>query len=65
MSRTRKDGPRASRRDRNLSVRSVRRTSPDLKKMSRAIIRIAMEQAAVEKAAQEVAERKSGEQPNA
>jgi hypothetical protein len=65
MSRTRKDAPRGSRRDRKLSVRSVRRTPPDLKKMSHAIIRIAMEQAAAEKAAQESAERRSGEKPDA
>lgn len=61
MSRTRKDAPGGSRRNRKLSVRTVRRTPPDLTKISRAIIRIAMEQAAAEKAAQESAERRSEE----
>ena len=43
---------KGQRRDRRLSVRGVRRESPDLRKFSRAVIQLAMEQAAAEAAAQ-------------
>ena len=39
-------------RQRRLSVRSVRRESPDLRKYSRALIALALEEAAAEAAAQ-------------
>lgn len=53
MSRTRKDAKRGSHRERRISVQGVRRLPPDLSRMSRAAIRLAMEQAAAEKAAEE------------
>lgn len=46
MSRTRKDAPgRKGARDRQISVRAVRRDPPDLRKLSRALIQLAMAQA--------------------
>ena len=39
-------------RDRHISVRAVRRDPPDLRKLSRALIQIALEQAAAEAAAE-------------
>ncbi len=39
-------------RQRHISVRGVRRDQPDLRKLSRALIAVAMEQAAAEAAAQ-------------
>jgi hypothetical protein len=58
-------------RERHISVRAVRRNPPDLRKLSRAVIQLAMEQAAAEAAAQadaakggDVAETGT-EQPNA
>jgi hypothetical protein len=39
-------------RERHISVRAVRRNPPDLRKLSRAVIQLAMEQAAAEAAAQ-------------
>jgi hypothetical protein len=49
MSKTYKDSPRhkAARkgRERNISVRAVRRDPPDLRKLSRALIQLAMAQA--------------------
>lgn len=61
MSRTRKDAPRGGHREHKLSVRSVRRMPPDLRKMSRAALKVAMEQAAAEKAAQDAGEIKRAE----
>jgi hypothetical protein len=52
MSRTRKDAKRGGHRQRHISAHGVLRLPPDLNKMSRAAIRIAMEQAAIEKAAE-------------
>lgn len=46
-------------RGRRISVRAVRREQPDLAKLSRALIRLAIEQAAAEAAAQADAEAKS------
>lgn len=46
-------------RGRRISVRAVRREQPDLNKLSRALIRLAIEQAAAEAAAQAEAEAKS------
>lgn len=40
----------------NISVRAVRREQPDLRKLSRALIALAIEQAAAEAAAQQEAE---------
>lgn len=40
-------------RQRNISVRAVRREQPDLRKLSRALIQMAMAQAAAEAEAQE------------
>jgi hypothetical protein len=53
MSRTFKDSPRRRQqrrrgsrtRQRNISVRAVRRDPPDLRKLSRALIQVAMAQA--------------------
>ena len=50
-----KKNPRQRRsggRQRRLSVRSIRRESPDLRKYSRALIALALEEAAAEAAAQ-------------
>jgi hypothetical protein len=54
MSHTRKDSRQyhGGDRDKRISVRAVRRTSPDLRKLSRAVIQLAMAQAAAEAAAQ-------------
>ena len=51
MSRTRKDSPKLVQRggrERHISVRGVRRDPPDLKKLSRALIQLAMAQAEAE-----------------
>lgn len=46
MSKTRKDAPnRKGARDRQISVRAVRRDPPDLRKLSRALIQLAIAQA--------------------
>jgi predicted GTPase len=56
MSKTHKDSQKskASRkgRERHISVRAVRRDPPDLRKLSRALITLAMAEAAAEAAAQ-------------
>ncbi len=53
MSRTYKDSRKVTGhgRERRISVRAVRRDPPDLRKLSRALIQLAMEQAAAEAAA--------------
>ena len=53
MSRTYKDSRKVTGhgRERRISVRAVRRDPPDLRKLSRAVIQLAMEQAAAEAAA--------------
>jgi hypothetical protein len=52
MSKTYKDSPDRKRarksRQRNISVRAVRREPPDLRKLSRALISLAMAEAAAE-----------------
>jgi hypothetical protein len=56
MSRTYKDSPAGKRersnkgagRQRHISVRAVRRDPPDLRKLSRALIQLAVEQAGAE-----------------
>ena len=53
MSRTRKDSPKGGGRERHISVRAVRRDPPDLKKLSRALIQLAMAQAEAEAQAQQ------------
>lgn len=53
MSRTRKDSPKGGGRERHISVRAVRRDPPDLKKLSRALIQLAMAQAEAEAEAQQ------------
>jgi len=67
MSRTYKDSKKANgnSRERHISVRAVRRDPPDLRKLSRAIIQLAMEQAAAEAAAEAEAntKRTSNEPP--
>ncbi len=46
MSKTRKDAPgRKGARDRQISVRAVRRDPPDLRRLSRALIQLATAQA--------------------
>jgi hypothetical protein len=52
MSRTYKDSPHRKGRERHISVRAVRRNPPDVRKLSRALIELAMEQAAAEAAAE-------------
>jgi hypothetical protein len=52
MSRTYKDAPHRKGRERLISVRAVRRNPPDLRKLSRALIQLAMAQAAAEVAAE-------------
>jgi len=56
MSRTHKDAPdrkHQRQRRRNISVRAVRRDTPDVRKLSRALLQMAMEEAAAEAAAQQ------------
>ena len=53
MSRTRKDSHKGGGRERHISVRAVRRDPPDLKKLSRALIQLAMAQAEAEAEAQQ------------
>jgi hypothetical protein len=48
MSRTRKDSTKGGQRDRHISVRGVHRDPPDLHKLSRALIQLAMAQAEAE-----------------
>jgi hypothetical protein len=52
MSRTYKDSPHRKGRERHISVRAVRRNPPDARKLSRAAIQMAMEEAAAEAASQ-------------
>ena len=52
MSRTYKDSPQHDRRQRHVSVRGVRRKPADVRKLGRALIQLAMEEAAAEAAAQ-------------
>jgi hypothetical protein len=65
MSRTRRQGPKGGKRNRHISVRAVRRAQPDLHKLSRALIELAMEQAAAEAAAKAQAPRKQTDTPEA
>lgn len=54
MSRTHKDAPhRKQQRQRHISVRAVRRDPPDVRKLSRALLQMAMEEAAAEAAAEQ------------
>jgi len=48
MSRTYKDSAKGSGRDRHISVRGIRRRQPDLRRMSRALVRQALADAAAE-----------------
>jgi len=60
MSKTFKDQPRrkgSRTKQRTISVRAVRRDPPDLRKLSRALIALAMAEAAAEAAAQAEADR--------
>lgn len=52
MPTNRKKSAKGGGRQRRISVRAVRREQPDLRKLSRALIALAMEQAAAEAAAQ-------------
>lgn len=71
MSQVNRKTNRGRDRQRNISVRAVRRNPPDLRKLSRAVIQLAMEQAAAEAAAQAEANQRmvdrcpDGEQPDA
>lgn len=55
MSNVHRRGSKGGRRSNrhHISVRAVRREQPDLRKLSRALIALAMEQAAAEAAAQQ------------
>ncbi|MCF6743555.1 hypothetical protein E9529_04560 [Blastococcus sp. KM273128] len=55
MSNVHRRGSKGGRRSNrhHISVRAVRREQPDLRKLSRALIALAMEQAATEAAAQQ------------
>lgn len=57
MSRTYKDNKRKQKvgRQRQLSVRAVRRDPPDLRKLGQAVLQLALAQAAEEAAAQQTA----------
>lgn len=52
MSRTYKDSAKGSGRERHISVRGVRRKQPDLRQMSRALVQLALAEAAAEAAAE-------------
>jgi hypothetical protein len=65
MSRTRKDGRRRGGRDRHISVRAVRRDPPDLRRLSRALIQLAITQAAAEAAAEAQAKESGAATPEA
>lgn len=52
MSRKGSRNKRGSRWQRHISVRAVRRDQPDVRKLSRALIQLALEQAAAEAAAE-------------
>lgn len=52
MPTNRKKQTKGGGRQRHISVRAVRREQPDLRKLSRALIALALEQAAAEAAAQ-------------
>jgi hypothetical protein len=51
MSRTYKDSAKGSGRERHIKVRGVRRRNPDLRRMSRALVQLALDEAAAEAAA--------------
>ena len=60
MSRTYKDSrKRGYTKPRRISVRGARRNPPDLQKLSRALIQLALDQAEVEAAAQSDQEKKA------
>jgi hypothetical protein len=61
MSRTYKDSRKGSGYERRISVRAIRRNPPDLRKLSRALIQLAMEQAAAEAAAAAEADTTTGD----
>ncbi len=61
MSRTYKDSAKGGGRERHISVRAVRRNPPDLRKLSRALIALAMAQAAAEAAAEADAKQRTDE----
>jgi len=67
MSKTHKDSPKrkAARkgRERSISVRAVRRDPPDLRKLSRALITLAMAEAAAEAEAEARAALEAKNQP--
>jgi hypothetical protein len=66
MSRTYKDSRRRGyRQPRHISVRGVRRTPPDLRKLSRALIQLALEQAEAEAAAQQQPKKPESPTPEA
>ena len=69
MSKTYKDSPKSKAarkgRERHISVRAVRRDPPDLRKLSRALITLAMAEAAAEAEAQAAATLPSKNQPAA
>lgn len=52
MGQNRKRQGKGGGRQRRISVRGVRRDPPDLRKLSRALIQVALEQAAAEAAAE-------------
>ena len=65
MSRTYKDSKKAvsRRRERHISVRAVPKDQPDLRKLSRALIRLAMAQAEADAQAQAAKRERTGESP--
>lgn len=52
MARTKKNSRQGNGRQRHISVRAVRRDPPDLRRLGRAVLQVAMEQAAAEAAAE-------------
>ncbi|MBF6097837.1 hypothetical protein IU510_07065 [Nocardia cyriacigeorgica] len=55
MSRTRKVNAGKARRERRISIRTIRRQPPDLRKLSRAVIAQVLAEAEAEAAAQAIA----------
>lgn len=65
MSRTYRKGTKGSGRERHLAVRAVRRTPADLRKLSRALIELAIAQAEAEAAASSTTEPTDPSNPKA
>ena len=65
MARTKRNNEQRRGRQRNISVRAVRRDPPDLRRLGRAVLQLAMEQAASEAAAEAERTTQPSEKPDA